>query len=382
MTRFDHAHGSILIVALVLMLIMATLITRVTRQNFIHTRQAHLFKNREQAKFLALGGVTIAISQLNAEEHATPQQTNEGEKEQNSIERTYTFLLPILNRWQEFTLNEQADGIDGTIQFCIGSEDGKINLNTAFDFEKNEFRAAYASLFPSSLTLDQIKDEERLKEGKDLAHVLTLFLKQRGKKLDDISELTQIAPFQLFYQPPKPKQKERLPLDHNTLCLYDLFTLWGSEKGINPLLLSDATRAVLGFQRVTDQSSARQQSLVKEILTKLSLNSSMVWNEEKFKILAPLYQGESSPAEVISEKFSPLNKIITRTIEPQTISVLSYGSVGNSSQRVLAIVKKSEKPKQAKKSADRNNRENTTEEDGTPSFFVPNGYEIMRIFWI
>jgi len=103
-----------------------TLIGQLVRHVFTHSKYVRSQINQEQAKLLATSGITIALSGL--------------------TEKT---LLPHLNRWQTFHLTKDIDGVDGTIYICISSEDGKLNINKAFDFDKNEIKQAYNSIIRS-----------------------------------------------------------------------------------------------------------------------------------------------------------------------------------------------------------------------------------------
>ena len=47
--------------------------------------------------------------------------------------------MPTLNRWQTFELTEEIDGLDGEIKLCITCEDGKLDLNQWYDFNKKKF---------------------------------------------------------------------------------------------------------------------------------------------------------------------------------------------------------------------------------------------------
>ncbi len=48
-------------------------------------------------------------------------------------------VVPALNRWQVFPLQQRLMALYGTIKICLMSEAGKININLCFDFKKTHF---------------------------------------------------------------------------------------------------------------------------------------------------------------------------------------------------------------------------------------------------
>ena len=61
-----------------------------------------------------------------------PEQSSEGKQLLKAI-------LPVINRPQSFALKQAVDGINGTITIVLGSEEGKININKLYDFDKHKF---------------------------------------------------------------------------------------------------------------------------------------------------------------------------------------------------------------------------------------------------
>ena len=119
--------------------------------------------DRERAEMLALGGINLAITQLTIEQpREKDEKLSPKEKDQRGKKEFTGFLervLPNINRWQIFELKEEIDGIDGEVKICISCEDGKIDINKAFDFKKGKFKPEYEPLI-KTLKLTKAKKKE------------------------------------------------------------------------------------------------------------------------------------------------------------------------------------------------------------------------------
>ena len=110
---------------------------------------------REQAEMLALGGIRMAIAQLARSvqpEEKSKQEMPTKKKDQNeatkfSFKNFIIHVLPHLERWQEFALQEEYDGIEGSIKISISAEEGKVGLNQLFDERKREVTPTAKELF-------------------------------------------------------------------------------------------------------------------------------------------------------------------------------------------------------------------------------------------
>jgi hypothetical protein len=275
------------------------LVGRLTRQVFTHMQYAKISKNVEQAKLLAFGGITMTLCKLeeSIETAGDEKETNDKNKPSSSpsqkpekpktskdyneekelndkeLQSLYATLLPHLNKWQTFSLDKQIDGIDAKIKVCISSEDGKLNLNEVFNFETKEFKEEFANLLP--LKFQQLEEDEHIDKA------LIKFFEKRNKKLDDISELLEIGKFELFYHPPEPANRNADPEDR-PIGLYDFFTLWGSQEGLNPILFSDTVAQVLKFRRGEADDAKKRKKVFKSVSEQISRD--MIGNSQQEEI--------------------------------------------------------------------------------------------------
>ena len=251
--------GSIVIICLLVLSVIVVFTEQLLRNVLIGSLFTKTMVDREHAEMLALGGIQVAIATLSIsekEERKDEQKDQDQEKKAGSdqakkMRQLLSRLLPHLNRWRTFVLKEPVDGIDGEIKFCITSEHGKININEAFDFKKQEFKKEYQILLKGLEIPGKMAAGEMLKQ-------ITEFLKKRQKKLDDISELSLIPGFEqlnMFYEPPLAASKKKKSEANSEIMLQDIFTIWSGHDTIEPLLFSDALCAVFGIRRPKQKRS-------------------------------------------------------------------------------------------------------------------------------
>ena len=359
---------------LIFTLSIMTLITVITFQLmhnvFVGTNFDKTMINREHAEMLALGGINLAISQLTIREEQKNKDQEIKDESQKPNEKVFKqFLkriLPHLNRWQVFTLNEKYEGFAGEIKLCITSEDGKININEAFDFEKKEFKQEYKKLLESLSIRGKTANGEILKK-------LTAFFKKRNKKIDDISQIQEVLP-QLdifFYEPPVRTKKQSKAFQNQRVALQDLFTICSSNGKIEPLFLSDSVCSIFRLKRPKAYDSEKMKTKFKHLIEKLTPDTTQN-TDEHWNILKPIYNKTPQGLDNYKNIFSP-------KFEPKVYSVLSSGKVDNVEQRLLAIIKKvdiSQKENQQEKIEVKKEKG----KDKKPLF--PKQFKILKIYWL
>ncbi len=327
---------------------MLSMIIIVTEQLIRSTLIGSVFTktmiDREQAEMLALGGINIAIAQLNrgfvaehkeAKADKPSQEGLPGEQkiidsdkgELTSMQEFIFNLVSHLNRWQIFNLNEAIDGVSGEIGICLSSEHGKINLNEAFDFKKQEFKKEYEAL------LKTLEIPGKIQLG-EFHSRLVEFLKKRGKKIYDPSEIMNVEGFEnldVFYHPPQRPLKNKLAEPNKDLYLCDIFTLWTEDATLDPLVFSDALCAIFGIRRPLADDHQRMKEEFKKLAVSFKKDFGTDW-EGNWKFLQPIY-GEKPKV------FGQLKDIFAKSFNSKVYSVISYGKINKIEQRLLAIIK-------------------------------------------
>lgn len=221
--------ASVLLFSLMIISIIIMMTEQMIRGVMVGAGFTKTMINREHAEMLALGGINIAIAQLTYEKDETAKEKDEAKVESGVVkpeselggdgqkitsQQRFVFnLISNLNRWQTFELDPKIDGIAGTVKICITSEHGKININNAFDFKKQEFKKEFISL------LGGLEIPGKLKPG-EFFNKISEFLKNREKKLYDVSELLNVPGLEgfnadIFYEPPSMHKKEGGELNQN-----------------------------------------------------------------------------------------------------------------------------------------------------------------------
>ena len=232
-------QGSVIIFALMMLSMIIIVTEQLIRSTLVGSVFTKTMIDREQAEMLALGGINIAIAQLNRGFVAEQKETkanqpahgeSQGEQkkfdsnngELTAMQKFIFNLVSHLNRWQIFNLDGAIDGVSGEIGICLSSEHGKININEAFDFKKHEFKKEYEAL------LKTLEIPGKIQLG-EFHSRLVEFLKKRGKKIYDPSEIMNVEGFEnldVFYHPPQRPLKNKPAEPNNDLYLCDIFTLF------------------------------------------------------------------------------------------------------------------------------------------------------------
>lgn len=317
---YKKKSGYILTLTLLLIFLSMFLVVYIANKGSVFIPYATIAIEQKQSYCLAQGGISLAVSQIVSPKVA-PQKQEKGKKPtaEDKIKDMLTVVLPVLNQWQEVQLTEDVDGIDGTIRFCIMSENGKIDLNAFYDFEKHQF-------IDTDKTKNMFKELfEKIKgiNGSELLDAFEKMFKERKFRFNDPTELLtkEFASFKdhVFYEPASDKGRK--------VYLTDLFTVWTGKRSLNPWLLSDSMSVILGF---SSKDVAERKKMVAQWLKPFKLN--VQWQSEWDKLLKPLYGKEYNS---IPKSLQPL---LSGTFEANLFSVLSHATVGRVTTRLLAIV--------------------------------------------
>ena len=116
-------------------------------------------------------------------------------------------VLSVQGRWQTFILKHDVDGIDAQLSVCITCEDGKLNVNSFYDFEKHEFKKI-AQASPEELFKQLGEASKPFTGNKNMFEPIQDFLKKQQDPLVDVTQLLQgkaLEEFKehLFYIPSK-----------------------------------------------------------------------------------------------------------------------------------------------------------------------------------
>ncbi len=130
----------------------------------------------------------------------------------------------------------------------------------------------------------------------------------------------------IFYEPPSEKEEKR------PLYLTDIFTLWSGKKTLQPWLFSDSMSGILDLQRATSGDVEKRKQSLNKWLENFKQKISLPDDWEN--VFEPLYEKDFGSLPKGIEAF------LSFTFEPETFSVLSYGKVGDVTQKLFAIIQR------------------------------------------
>ena len=396
--------GSVLIFSLMVMGVVSLLTQQLVKSVAVGSFFSTTMVRREQAEMLALGGVNVAIAQLQkalmpkgkklkgqAEapvkaEGEKPKEGKENKEADNKpsqaqadVAKKFPFdsfireIVPHLGRWQTFMLTDDHDGIDAEMSICITCEQGKIPVTAVYDEKKADLTPAAKAL------LKPFVIKKKLAEGA-LAGKLTAFFKKRRHRITDVSAFAALAsehhlPF--WYDPivsVPPGKKKQTSEQTRDIALQDLFTTWGKGSKISPLLLTDALCAVLKLRRPLGSDAHKRKGNIEEVAKKYA-PSLTKGNEVVWKTVQGLWEAKPKLPKEFSSLFSPV-------IEPRIFSVLSCGRVAGVKQTTLAIIERVERDKKPAQEGDTKKTPPSSQQKKASKKAQRPLFKIRRMYWV
>ncbi len=324
--------GFILVLTLMILALAIVITTQLFNQGSIHSVFAKTVVEREKAKQIALGGVSVAMSLLTVKPQADKAKEGGAVDEDQALLKK---ILPGINRWVAFNLQEDTEGIDGQLRICISCEQGKIDINKIYDFNKKKFVGEDQPKGDMKKIMQSLFKSMKDWTDKDLFPAFENFLKTRGMPLYDVTDLLAIKEFNvfkdvLFYAPPVAAKGEKQT--KRPVYLMDIFTIDSNKLTIQPWLLSDSLCALLNLRRAQDNELKKRTEEVGGLLKVFKKENQ--WATQWNTILKPIYDKD----------FTSLPKDIDSLLAPQfeshTFSVLTYGKVGEIEQRLYTILER------------------------------------------
>ncbi len=341
--RSDKQQGYIMVLTLMIIGISVILVTQLFNRARVHRAFVHTITTQEQARTVALSGIAIAQDLLFvAPKKQKPLRQAQGErgdkqqkqqKKSNPEKEFLQKLLTFLNRWQIFELQKKQDGIKATLSLYISCEDGKINLNQIYDFEKKKFfgegqpQGDYKKIMTELL-------QKIPPSSPQLFRSLGTYLNQRGFKINDTTELLNnnewAAKFadEVFTKfVPKGVRNEK-----PAIYLTDLFTIFTPSKTVNPWVVSNSLSTLLEFRSLAQLESPERKEIIKNGTKEFT--STANWKTDWNKTVQKIYQKNFNSLP------KSLHSMWSTEFELTTFSVIVRATVGSLSQSIFAILTK------------------------------------------
>ncbi len=347
------SDGFIMIVTLMMLALGVVIVTFMASRTSTYVPYVYNRLERSQAIELAMGGIQLAMSQLaNADivekvdkqdgssqpqaqqPQQNQQQQSQGGQQKPQVQQLSSAgqraqamlnnLMPILNTWQQFSFKEDRDGVDGEIKICIMSESGKINLNELYDFDKHALKGDQNAQVEISQWLKEILAKiAKLASMPDLFEPLMTEFKNRTTKFRDPTELLLVQEFSsfrsnLFFDPAKSQDK--------LLFLTDIFTVWSRERTLDPWLLSESVKSLLGVEggKAPEDIDSRVKAF----------KGAYTWPGDWATLFGKAYKKEWNALP------KGTSAVMATRFDPKVFSVLVSGTVGETEQRLYAIIER------------------------------------------
>ncbi len=355
----QNKSGYILVLTLMIIGLATVIVTSMFYQSGAFLPLSTLAIKRQKAKNLALGGVQLALSKLNAQPKLEPESDLPDQNKAKPEPKELFFLkqiLPNINTWDKINLHQETDGVDGVIEFCLVCEDGKINLNQWYDFDKHEFIGTknntksvdtdtkqdqtsvdlkQISLYEQALVIlfEQLsKNTHNEIDAKNALDSLKSFLAARSYQLLDITELLTIPQFSYFKQHVfRDLTTINNQSQKNMIYLTDLFTITTSTAKLEPWLFSQSILTILGFP-IADSNDILKRAQAVSTWTK-DFKANPKWASDWDQTVGQMYGVK------LNAIAKPVVDLFANKFDPKTFSVLSYGTVGDITQKVCACIK-------------------------------------------
>jgi len=341
--------GYILPFTLMCISVLVWLLTYMFNTSSVFVPFARMSAQREKAVVLAQSGLQLAISQL-AHKHQDKKDENKQDKKDikkgdantEQLRALYQRILPTLNHWQTVQLTAKHDGIDATIEFCISSEDGKININSLYNYKKKEF-------IDKDFVAKICGRIEKQMQTKGLVQSLDDFFKKNEQGCQDITELLLAPGFEVFnrftfYEPNLGKG------DTKPFYLTDIFTIYTQKDTLDPWLLSDSMCGILECTRASSEKDdiKKRKTLIKKALKEFKVTHD--WQIDWDILLDPIYskkfnqlpreiqgtQGQQKTPTALDKKSK-----LSHETRPTVFSVMVRAKVGKVVQKMYAILDRS-----------------------------------------
>lgn len=329
-----NKKGYILFLVFSILAMCTLLITIFFARTITYHNVMHVLTTKQRAANLALGSTVLGQAMLYVPVDKKNLEPEKKEKaaEQNSDQKLFQKILPYIYRTQSYKLTQEVEGMDATLIMKLSCEEGKLNINSLYDFSQKKFvnegekddRKKFCQWLFGTIA--------KITEQSTLFDAFEKHLKNRTSELNDVTELLHIPEFEkvfgqtIFYNPSQKEVK---------LYLTDIFTTSTQSYGINPWFLTQSWRIMLELEKDTTLSSDEMQQLMKNFKKKAN------WESDWDNSVKLLYQKEYKdlPQEIKS--------MLTTDFEANIFSLLSKTIIGETISTIFTILKANTKNKPA-----------------------------------
>lgn len=261
---------------------------------------AQAFADKQKASSLAMGSIDLVMDIL-----APPKD----EKEKLAHR---TKLLLLMNTWRTYELTEEIDGIDAQIKIYVANEQGKLQINSFYDFKDKKWKTnpVNGQKIVDIVSDTYKKDLDRI----SLTEQISNYLKDRAKPLYDLSEIAKVKELQKFAQMPS--------------FLFDVFSVEQMDPEINALGFSAGLQKILGLKIPEKFDQKKLTELIQKIPAQVD------WKRDWDITLASFY------GKRYNELPQEIKQLFGSSLDGTVYSVIIQVTVKSAFQQIYAVLTK------------------------------------------
>lgn len=325
--------GFILFLLFGILTLCMTLITLFMAKTISYQHLMHLLTRKNKTSELALHATALGQSLLyvdpNKDKKSEEKDATKNAKDNFQSQydqKLFKQIFKHLNKNIEYKLKEDLDSIDAVLELYLGSEDGKLNINSVYNFAEKKFINEGQNGDRKKFCQWMFEAISKKTQKPSLFEPFEKHLKQRDIDFNDVTELLQIKEFNLVFEDlifynPHDKSKENL-------YLTDLFTVTTEEETINPWFFSHSWRVLLNLKSKIDLPEDDTKKLIQAFKKEAN------WEKDWANSLRLLYQKEYKdiPTEI--------KTMLTTDCEANIFSLLLNVTIGETTSTIFTILKK------------------------------------------
>ncbi|MBP6892750.1 hypothetical protein KBB68_04200, partial [Candidatus Babeliales bacterium] len=337
-----HAkRGYILFLMFTVLSVCSVLISLYFSQVVVYRQLMHVLITKEKTNRLALSAVSLAQGLI------TPKEEKEEEKQttvpaasakETKLSEDQKLLIQLFDCWNKelvYPLSSKSDGLDAKIFLNVQSEQGKLNLNSLYDFKKKKFLFEGTPKDRKKICSWIFEKIATISKKPTLFPAFEKYLAKRDFDINDVTELLSIKDFAdvfeenlfiEFEEISEQKTTDQAPTNGSTkIFLTDLFTVSTEQDTINPWLFSPSWIKILDLkpkQKLTIEEKKKIFSQVQKTAN---------WESDWNKNLKDFYQKEYKdiPQEI--------KTILTTEFEANIFSLLLKVNIGETNSTIFTI---------------------------------------------
>ncbi|MBM18288.1 MAG: hypothetical protein CL947_04445 [Epsilonproteobacteria bacterium] len=234
-------------------------------------------------------------------------------------------IFPFLYNNKNYVLKKEIEGIDALIDFYLCCENGKLNINSLYDFKDQKFIKEGQPGDRKKFCQWLFEQISKITKKQSLFDSFEKHIKTRTHDFNDVTELLHIKEFSEVFA--KNVFYSTDTTDTSKIFLTDLFTVTTNQESINPWFFSASWLNILNIKRQT-LSEDNQKKLIE------SYKKETNWDKDWDNTFSNLYQKEykNLPQEIKS--------MLTTECEANIFSLLLNATIGETTSRIFTILKK------------------------------------------